>query len=349
MMEGCRLAGEKGDSAMARHLRLEFEGGIYHITSRGNERSNIFEEERDKERFLEKLSESAEQYHIRLYVYAVMNNHYHLLAETPRANLSKFMQQLNTSYTMYYNIRHDRIGHVFSGRYKAKVVSGDEYLLALTRYIHLNPVNVGSAKKLSLAEKTGYLRRYRWSSYMGYAGIGKREKMVDYGPLAELAGRYRGEREESYRAFVESGLAEDDEELKEALSRSSKAIGGIKFCRWAENKYQEVRRASGRETDVAMRRVETGVEPREIVGKASKMFNVEGVSLNKRRNVDNARLVAAKLMKEFSGLTQRDIGRTLGLTDGSGLGRLLRMADQRLAHSWKLRRTYERIRKSLHA
>ena len=334
---------------MARHLRLEYEGAIYHVTSRGNERSDVFAEERDKERFLEKLNESVEQYHVRLYAYAIMSNHYHLLVETPRANLAKFMQQLNTSYTMFYNIRHDRIGHLFSGRYKAKVVSGDEYLLTLTRYIHLNPIKVKRVLKQSLAEKTGYLRKYRWSSYLGYAGTGKREKMVDYGPLEELAGRYRVNKEESYRTFVEIGLAEDDKELIEALSRSSKAVGGWKFCRWVEGKYRNARLTSGREIDVAMRRVETGLDPAEIAREVTKAFGVEESSLKKRRNVDDARLAAAKLLKEFTGLTQREAGRTLGLTDGSGFGRLLSIADQRLARSWKLRRIYEKIRKRLYA
>ena len=329
---------------MARHLRLEFEGAIYHVTSRGNERSNIFADDRDKERFLAKLGESVEQYHVRLYAYTVMSNHYHLLVETPRANVAKFMQQLNTSYTMYYNVRHNRVGHVFSGRYKAKVVAGDEYLLTLTRYIHLNPVKVKGVKDRSLPEKTVYLRGYRWSSYPGYAGIGKAEKMVDYGPLGELAGRYRGEREKSYRAFIESGLAEDDEEMIEALARSSKAVGDWKFCRWVEGKYRVARQAAGREMDVAMRRVEAGVDAAEITGEVSKTFGVDVSSLRKRRNVEDARLVAAKLLKEFSGLTQRDAGRELGLIDGSGYGQLLKVADQRLADSRKLRRIYEKLK-----
>lgn len=332
---------------MARHLRLEYEGAIYHVTSRGNERNDIFGEDRDKERFFEKLSESVTQHHIRLYAYVVMSNHYHLLIETPLGNMSKFMQQLNTSYTMYYNVRHNRVGHVFSGRYKAKVVSGDEYLLALTRYIHLNPVKIARMRAKALAEKRESLRGYRWSSYPGYVGIRKREDWMDYGPLEEMAGRYAAERREGYRMFVESGLAEDDEEMKEALARSSKAVGGWKFCRWVEKVYREAGKEVGRETDVAMRRVEVGVEVEEIVRLVSKEFNVRREDLKKRRSVEDARLMAAKLLKKFSGITQRDVGIELGLTDGSGLGHLLRIADRRLEHSWKLRRLYSKLERSL--
>ena len=332
---------------MARHLRLQYEGAIYHVTSRGNERNHIFGDDRDKERFLEKLAENAERHHIRLYAYVVMGNHYHLLIETPRGNLSQFMQQLNTSYTMFYNVRHDRVGHVFSGRYKAKVVSGDEYLLALTRYIHLNPVKIAGMTSKSLAEKKEDLRQYRWSSYQGYAGIGRKANWVDYGPLEELTGGYAAERREGYRAFVESGLAEDDEEMQEVLARSSKAVGGWKFCRWVEKTYREARKKVGRESDVAMRRVEVGIEAEEIVKRVSEAFEVDSRTFRKRRSTDDARLVAAKLLKECSGLTQREVGIELGLTDGSGLGHLLRIADTRLAHSGKLRGLCARLERSL--
>lgn len=332
---------------MARHLRLEFEGAIYHVTSRGNERSEIFGEDKDKEQFLEKLAENVEQHHVRLYAYVIMSNHYHLLIETPRGNISKFMQQLNTSYTMYYNVRHDRVGHAFSGRYKAKVVSGDEYLLALTRYIHLNPVKIAAMRGRTLREKIERLRKFRWSSYAGYTELWRKESWVDYGPLEELAGKYRAEKKESYRVFVESGLAEDDEDLKEALDRSSKAVGGWKFCRWIERKYKETGKDAGRKSDVAMRRVEAGTETEVMEKLVSKVFGVDSESLKRRRSKEDARLVVAKLMKEYSGLTQREIGMRLGLADGSGLGHLLRIADKRLDRSWKLRRMYAKLEATL--
>jgi len=330
---------------MARHLRLEFEGAIYHIAARGNERSDIFAEEKDKERFLEKLAEGVEQYHVRLYAYVVMTNHYHLLVETPRANVSAFMQQLNTSYTMYYNVRHQRVGHVFSGRFKAKVVSGDEYLLELTRYIHLNPVKVGEIKGLGMAEKMRYLRGYRWSSYGGYTGARKAEQWVDYCPLGELAGRYAVERQEGYRALVESGLAQDDEELQEVLKRSSKAVGGWKFCRRVEKEYREAAKQKRAGMDVAMLREEVGVDPADVLAQVSGAFGVEWVTLKKRRSVSDARLAAALLLKEVTGLSQRKIGQAVGLADGSGLGHLLTLADRRMKKSRRLRRTVERLRK----
>jgi len=113
---------------MPRHLRVEFSGAIYHVTIRGNDRQRIFEDDRDYERFLERLAESVETYRIRLYLFCLLGNHVHLLLETPDTNLSRFMQSVETGYTVYYNLRHRRVGHLFQGRFGAKLVDGDDYL-----------------------------------------------------------------------------------------------------------------------------------------------------------------------------------------------------------------------------
>ncbi len=132
---------------MARHLRVEFPGAIYHVTCRrvGDAPSPfggtswvpekcLFRDEADRERFVERLGERVEQFHIRLFAFVCMTNHFHLVFETPEANCSKFMQSLSTAYTVYYNLRHGRHGHLLDGRFKAKLVEGDSYLLALSRY-----------------------------------------------------------------------------------------------------------------------------------------------------------------------------------------------------------------------
>ena len=328
---------------MARHLRMEYEGAVYHITSRGNERSDVFDDPRDKQRFLEKLAETAELHRVRIYAYVIMSNHYHLLLKTPFGNLSRFMQQLNTSYTMYYNAMQGRVGHVFSGRYKAKVVDSDEYLLALTRYIHLNPVKIKAMKDLPLDRRLSELRGYRWSSYPGYAGLSRREKMVDYGPLSEIAGSFAAERREGYRQLVESGLAEDDDELKEILTRSSKAIGGKRFCRQVELEYKLAAAEKGSGTDVSGRRLEAGEDADDLLQAVSAAFGVDLAMLRKRRNVSDARLAAAWLLRECTTLTARDAGRKLGLADGSGLTNLLSLAEQRMSESRKMKRVVRKL------
>jgi REP element-mobilizing transposase RayT len=132
---------------MARRPRIAFEGAIYHIAFRGNGRQNIFLDDGDRGRFLESLAERVERYGVRLFLYCLMDNHGHLLVETPKANISAFMGSLLTSYTTYFNRKHQRVGHVTEGRYKSPLVEGDEYLLRLSRYIHQNPVHVAGWEK----------------------------------------------------------------------------------------------------------------------------------------------------------------------------------------------------------
>ncbi|MDA0578562.1 MAG: transposase [Verrucomicrobia bacterium] len=158
---------------MARLLRVQFEGAIYHVTLRGVERRNIFDNDRERERFLDRLAQDVETHGVRVYLYCLMANHVHLVLETPKANLSRFMHDLQTAYTVFYNRRHQRAGHLMQGRFGAQLVEGDEYLLKLSRYVHLNPVHVGSARALGLKERIAALRAYRWSSYRGYVGLGR--------------------------------------------------------------------------------------------------------------------------------------------------------------------------------
>jgi REP element-mobilizing transposase RayT len=128
---------------MARPLRIEYPGAIYHVISRGNEKKAIFKTRRDREQFLGYLESATERYGAIIYAYCLMDNHYHLLMETPLGNLSKIMQHINGAYTMYFNTKRKRFGHLLQGRYKAILVEADAYAKALSRYIHLNPVQAG--------------------------------------------------------------------------------------------------------------------------------------------------------------------------------------------------------------
>ncbi len=125
---------------MARQLRIEYPGAIYHVTSRGNARSMIYADDKDREDFLRILALVVERYQWLCHAYCLMGNHYHLLIETPEGNLSKGMRQINGVYTQSYNRRHQRVGHLFQGRFKAILVEKESYLLQLCRYIVRNPV-----------------------------------------------------------------------------------------------------------------------------------------------------------------------------------------------------------------
>ena len=146
---------------MARPVRIEYPGAVYHVICRGNNRQAVFRDDQDRKRYLEKLSFYCEQKGVDLLCYCLLTNHVHLLLETPGGNLSKMMQPFQTSYTVFFNKRHGRTGHVFEQRYKALLVDKDNYLLEVSRYIHLNPVAV---------RIVGRPEEYRWSSYAAYLG-----------------------------------------------------------------------------------------------------------------------------------------------------------------------------------
>ncbi|MCH7761827.1 transposase, partial [candidate division TA06 bacterium] len=183
---------------MARPLRIEYEGALYHITSRGNERRKIYFSKSDCKKFKEYLTEATEKYGCLVHCYVFMSNHYHLLLETRRANLKKVMHDINGAYANYTNLKRKRSGHLFQGRYKAIVIDRDRYLLELSRYIHLNPVRAGIVEKPE---------DYPHSSYKSYISREKDNLAIQDLLLGMLSGP-KGDVRKRYRAYVEKGISE---------------------------------------------------------------------------------------------------------------------------------------------
>jgi|RhiMetdeSRZDD1v2_1073273.scaffolds.fasta_scaffold143747_1 REP element-mobilizing transposase RayT len=181
---------------MTRPLRLEFPGALYHVTSRGNARASIYADDADRESFLTLLTQVVQRYHWLWHAYCLMDNHYHLLLETPEGNFSHGMRQANGLYTQYYNRRHDHVGHVFQGRYKAILVERDSYLLVLCRYIVLNPIRAGMVRTA---------QEYRWSSYRATAGCCEGGALLCTDWLLAQFGGERAEAQLRYRRFVDEG------------------------------------------------------------------------------------------------------------------------------------------------
>jgi len=182
---------------MARPLRVGFPGAIYHVTSRGNARLAIYEDDQDRHSFLNTLQDVIERYQWICHAYCLMDNHYHLLIETPEGNLSKGMRQLNGLYTQRFNRRHDRVGHIFQGRFKAILIERESYLLELCRYVVLNPVRTGTVR---------WPERYRWSSYRATAGLEKPLAFLSVDWVLARFGTRRRQAEVKYREFVRQGV-----------------------------------------------------------------------------------------------------------------------------------------------
>jgi len=181
---------------MARPLRIEFAGALYHITSRGNDRQPIYDNDGDRIQFLEQLNGACVRYSWLCHAYCLMTNHYHLLIQTRAATLSKGMKYLNGKYTQHFNKAHTRTGHVFQGRFKAILVDRDAYLLELARYIVLNPVR---ARMVHTADE------WPWSSYRATAGMASGHAVLTTDWVLSAFGTHKRHACESYRDFVERG------------------------------------------------------------------------------------------------------------------------------------------------
>jgi len=181
---------------MARPLRLEYAGALYYVAAQGNARQEIFLDDTDRVRFLDVLADVVDRFQWICYAYCLMRNHYHLLVETPEANLSRGMRQLNGVYTQAFNRRHGRTGHVLQGRFKAIVVEKESHLLELARYVVLNPVRVGEVR---------HPRYWRWSSYRATAGEAPSSRFLSVDRILSQFGRNRQRARLAYRRFVAQG------------------------------------------------------------------------------------------------------------------------------------------------
>ncbi len=184
---------------MTRPLRINIENGLYHVTSRGNERKSIFTSKDDRNSFLEILAKVVDRYGWICHAYCLMENHYHIVIETPRGNLSQGMRQLNGVYTQYFNIKYRRNGHLFQGRFKAVLVEKEAHLLELTRYVVLNPV------KAKICNKAG---EYEWSSYNSMIGVVKKPVFLFTDWILSQFGGNRKTATRKYEGFVNEGRVE---------------------------------------------------------------------------------------------------------------------------------------------
>ncbi len=321
---------------MARKPRVVFAGAIYHITFRGNERRAIFRDDQDRERFLISLAERVPGYQIRLYLYVLMPNHVHLLIETPLPNVSLFLGSLLTSYATYFNRRHRRAGHLTQNRYHSVLVEGDTYLLRLSRYVHLNPVWVKHLQPAPLAARLQQLRAYRWSSYRGYAGLAKPEQHVEYGPILTLTPGRAEDMHARYRGYVEAGAVKNDEEFRTLLKRSPLGIGSDNFVKEVRESYQRGA-ARIKAEDLAFRKRQRVVSPEEIKRAVCGAYGIKTELLSNRRLNDWVKPVAAALLTQAGGLTQREAARHLGLTTGAAVSlQLKRLREQTASEHQKI-------------
>ena len=221
---------------MARPLRIEYEGALYHVTARGNARKPIFKDDEDRLIFFRVLIQVKRRYNWIYHAYCLMDNHYHLIAETPEANLSKGMRHVNGVYTQLFNKRHNQVGHLFQGRYKAILIDRENYLLEVCRYVVLNPVRAREVKRPE---------DWKWSSYRSTTGMERPEKFLSTDWILGQFNENRVQAQREYREFVMNGIGNESiwKEVKEqSFFGGKKFITGIKKYIGVDEKVKEIPR-----------------------------------------------------------------------------------------------------------
>jgi putative transposase len=302
---------------MARPLRIEYEGALYHVSARGNERGKIFFIKTDYLKFKEYLADVQRKYGLIIHCYVLMTNHYHLLIETPGKDLSKVMHYLNSSYTTYTNIKRKRSGHLFQGRYKAIVVEKEGYLLELSRYIHLNPVRANMVQRPE---------EYPYSSYVAYTT--GTDDLVTPTAILSLLAKSLAKSRKQYQLFVESSLSEQaGSPLKNVYG--GMILGSKEFIK-DTLKYIDAAQLNNQEISYrnALKSSACGFD--DILGLVCERYGVELWDvLNVARN--DLRKICIYLAKKHVALTNRQIRERLGGMSGLAVAK----AYQRMVMSLK--------------
>ena len=310
---------------MARPLRINYSGAFYHVTSRGNERKNIFKSKRDREKFFEYLGSATQRYDAVIHVFCLMDNHFHLLIETPSGNLPQIMRHINGAYTTYFNVKRARSGHLFQGRYKAILVEIDEYAKELSRYIHLNPVR---AKMVKTPEE------YEWSSYQFYIGVKKPPEWLYRDFILGYFGGKVSIAQKEYRHFVNTMVNEEyDSPLDEVVS--STLLGSPGFITFIKDKF-----LSGKKPDKDLPAL------KELVEKASMKDVFDEVESVFGKEPALCRNVKMFLSQRYTGEKLKNIGTHFGIGE-SGVSQASRRVNDKIRSDKKLRRKIRKVEKNL--
>lgn len=277
---------------MARPLRITYPGAFYHVTSRGNEQKDVFKSQRDREKFLEYLASATERYGAVIHAYCLLSNHYHLLLETPKGNLSQIMRHINGAYTTYFNVKRKRAGHLFQGRFKAILVEADEYAMELSRYIHLNPVRAGMVTRPE---------EYRWSSYNNFIGQSAVSSWLKENTILNYFSNSAKEAKQKYRYFVEDLLGKEYESpFKNTFGAA--VLGTSGFIEMVTTEHLAKKEIDRAVPDI--RRFKLNPAPEEILKAVAEIM---------RESEKLARQVGMYLCHKYSGKKLREIGSLFGV------------------------------------
>ncbi|RLB31608.1 MAG: transposase [Deltaproteobacteria bacterium] len=316
---------------MSRPLRIEYPGAWYHVMNRGRRSEEIFSDREDYYTFIRLIQECIEIWNIKVGAYCLMPNQYHLLIQTPNANIARCMRHLNGVYTQRFNRSHHCEGQLFRGRYKSILVDASFYLLHLVKYIHKRPLKLGLVDKLDA---------YDWSSHKGYLSDSKKWDWLYKDGILSMLTRNRRQWQKAYREFI---LGEDSEEVDRLLERKKMPflLGSESFVRWVKDRFfqQKLHREVPESKTLApdIERI------REVVAKAYRV-NKEDLTRSKRGVFNEPRNVAIYLVRTLRGANLDEICREFHLSRHSSASSVIERTKNQIKVDRKLRRRVERIR-----
>ncbi len=320
---------------MARPLRIEYPGAYYHVMNRGLARSNIFLDNHDRQRFLALIGETSKLWKVEVYAYCLMGNHYHLLLQTPNGGLSRAMRHLDGVYTQRFNRAHRRDGPLFRGRYRAILIEAEEYLLAVARYIHHNPVGAGIVSNMD---------HYRWSSHYGYLNKRKAPEWLNTDSILSRFGQGRRGLMQ-YQTFMHSKV---EKEIQEYYRKPyfRPILGSKVFVQWVMEKIGKSAEVDGEKPE--SRRV-FGWEIEEIVRATAKVYGKTVLELRvKRRGEPNeARSMAMYLCRALGGHKLTEIGKVVGLEKYSSVSTAYLRIKEQMGRERRLSRRARKIENQL--
>jgi REP element-mobilizing transposase RayT len=308
---------------MSRPLRIEYPDAWYHVMNRGRRREEVFRGRQDYARFLEVLKETATLYKLRVAAYCLMPNHYHLLVQTPEANLSRCLRHIDGVYTQRFNRFHGTDGPLFRGRYKAILVEKDSYLLPLVRYIHHNPARAGVTRKWE---------SYEWSSHRHYISGIEKENWIYKGFILSL---FPGAKEDRIKAYRRYAALEDDKNVVKVLENKKwpSILGSEKFIRWIRERF-----FSDKLNDEVPQSKELAPGPDLILKTVESFYGIERKEfLRSRRGVLNEpRNVAIYLLRRLRGDSLKQIGENFRMNKYSSVSSVIERVKREMAEDRKL-------------
>ena len=306
---------------MARSLRITYPGAFYHVTSRGNERKEVFKSKCDREKFLDYLESATERYQAVIHVFCLMDNHYHLLLETPSGNLPQIMRHINGAYTTYFNVKRERVGHLFQGRYKAILVDRDEYAKALSRYIHLNPV------RAKIVNTPG---EYEWSSYQFYIGKKKPPQWLYRHSILRYFGDQLSIAQKGYRLFVTAATNEWNESPLNGVV-SSTLLGSPDFIAFIKDNYLVSKNPD--KSLPALNELLDKISMKDIFDAVDAVFGIEDVM---------GRKVKMYLCRKHTAQKLKNIGKFFGIGE-SGVCQASKRIKDKMKNDKKFEKIIEKI------